>query len=105
MNEAARLRAAGNFTGAEQKLQALLVKNPADADAAMLLMRLYAQDLRQPAKAKEVLLALEKQPRVAVAHIDFAHMTEAIASMVGPLEWLVNTDFKPQWSKEGKPLD
>ncbi|HSY17045.1 MAG TPA: tetratricopeptide repeat protein [Candidatus Acidoferrales bacterium] len=72
LNEAARLRATGHFTDAEKKLQALLMKNPDDADAAMLLMRLYAQDLRQPAKAMEVLLALEKQPRVAVAHIDFA---------------------------------
>jgi len=31
-------------------------------------------------------------------------MTEAIASMVGPVKWLVNTDFKPQWAKDGKPL-
>jgi len=43
------------------------------------------------------------RPSDDLAHIDFAHMTEAIASMVGPLEWLVNTDFKPQWSKDGKP--
>src|SRR2546421_4604909 len=45
------------------------------------------------------------RPSDDLAHIDFAHMTEAIASMVGPLEWLVNTDFKPQWSKEGKPAE
>ena len=43
------------------------------------------------------------RPSDDLAHIDFAHMTEAIASMVGPVEWLVNTDFKPQWSKDGKP--
>jgi len=72
LNEAARLRAAGDFAGAETKLKSLLVKNPADADAAMLLMRLYAQDLRQPAKAAEVLRALEKQPHVVAAHIEYA---------------------------------
>ncbi|HYX28045.1 MAG TPA: M20/M25/M40 family metallo-hydrolase [Pyrinomonadaceae bacterium] len=43
------------------------------------------------------------RPSDDLAHIDFAHMTEAIASMVNPVEWLVNTDFKPQWTKDGKP--
>jgi Peptidase family M28 len=45
------------------------------------------------------------RPSDDLAHIDFAHMTEAIASMVGPIEWLVNTDFKPQWNKDGKPSE
>lgn len=43
------------------------------------------------------------RPSDDLAHVDFAHMTEAIASMVGPVRWLVNTNFKPQWSKDGKP--
>jgi hypothetical protein len=43
------------------------------------------------------------RPSDDLAHVDFAHMTEAIASMVGPVRWLVNSDFKPQWSKDGKP--
>ena len=43
------------------------------------------------------------RPSDDLAHIDFAHMTEAIASMVGPVKWLVNTDFKPHWTKDGKP--
>ncbi|MDX6305406.1 MAG: hypothetical protein QOI77_2375 [Blastocatellia bacterium] len=43
------------------------------------------------------------QPSDDLAHIDFAHMTEAIASMVAPVRWLVNTSFKPEWSKDGKP--
>ena len=43
------------------------------------------------------------QPSDDLAHIDFAHMTEAIQSMVEPVRWLVNTDFKPQWSENGKP--
>jgi len=43
------------------------------------------------------------RPSDDLAHVDFAHMTEAIASMVGPVRWLVNSDFKPRWSKDGKP--
>jgi acetylornithine deacetylase/succinyl-diaminopimelate desuccinylase-like protein len=45
------------------------------------------------------------RPSDDLAHIDFAHMTRAIASMVGPVKWLVNTDFKPQWTKDGKPSE
>jgi Zn-dependent M28 family amino/carboxypeptidase len=33
--------------------------------------------------------------------IDFNHMTSAIASMVGPIRWLADSEFKPQW-KEGQ---
>ena len=43
------------------------------------------------------------RPSDELGRVDFAHMTEAIGSMVVPVEWLVNTDFKPQWSKDGKP--
>jgi len=43
------------------------------------------------------------RPSDDLAHIDFPHMTEAIASMVEPVKWLVNSDFKPQWNKDGKP--
>ncbi len=43
------------------------------------------------------------QPSDDLAHIDFAHMTEAIESMVVPIIWLVNSDFKPQWNKDGRP--
>ena len=35
--------------------------------------------------------------------IDFPHMTQAIGSMVGPVEWLVNSDFKPAWNEGKKP--
>ncbi len=43
------------------------------------------------------------QPSDDLAHVDFAHMTEAIESMVEPVRWLVNSDFKPQWTKGGRP--
>jgi hypothetical protein len=35
--------------------------------------------------------------------IDFAHMTEAINSMVKPVQWLVNSNFKPAWVEGKKP--
>ena len=70
--EAARLRAQGKFAEAEQLLKSLLAKKTPDPGAAMLLVRLYAEDLRQPAKAHEVLRGLEKQPHFDAGHIEFA---------------------------------
>jgi aminopeptidase YwaD len=35
--------------------------------------------------------------------VDYAHMTESIASMVEPLWWLANTTFKPAWKPGKKP--
>ncbi len=35
--------------------------------------------------------------------IDFAHMTRAIDSMVKPVQWLVNSNFKPVWFAGKKP--
>lgn len=43
------------------------------------------------------------QPSDDVAHIDFKHMTDAIGSLIGPVEWLVNSDFKPEWNAGGRP--
>lgn len=38
-----------------------------------------------------------------VKTIDFAHMTRAINSMVKPIIWLVNSNFKPEWNEGMKP--
>jgi acetylornithine deacetylase/succinyl-diaminopimelate desuccinylase-like protein len=43
------------------------------------------------------------QPGDDVAHIDFAHMEKAIHSMLEPVEWLANSDFKPAWGEGRKP--
>jgi len=43
------------------------------------------------------------QPSDDIAHIDFQHMDDAIGSLLDPIEWLVNSDFKPQWNKDGQP--
>ena len=43
------------------------------------------------------------QPTDTVANISFQHMDEAIASMIGPVTWLANTDFTPEWVEGKKP--
>lgn len=43
------------------------------------------------------------RPSDDLAHIDFHHMAQAIASMVKPVKWLVDSDFKPEWVEGKKP--
>jgi hypothetical protein len=43
------------------------------------------------------------QPSDDLSHVDFEHMKQAISSMVEPVKWLVNTDWKPQWKGGMKP--
>lgn len=38
-----------------------------------------------------------------VKTIDFDHMTRAINSMVAPVQWLINTSFRPVWNEGKKP--
>jgi tetratricopeptide (TPR) repeat protein len=70
--EADRLRSQGRFQEAELILNSLLAQNPRNLDAAMMLMRLYAQDLHRPERAEEILRALERQPHMPSAHLEFA---------------------------------
>jgi Zn-dependent M28 family amino/carboxypeptidase len=43
------------------------------------------------------------QPSDEIRTINFAHMTNAIASMVEPIRWLADTNWKPTWNPGGKP--
>ena len=43
------------------------------------------------------------QPSDELGRIDFPHMQRAIASMFGPINWLANTTWKPNWLPNGKP--
>ncbi len=70
--EAHRLRSAGRWDEAEKVLQTLLAENPANMDAALMLMRLYAQDLKRPGKAAGVLQQLQAQPYIPAAAIEYA---------------------------------
>jgi len=73
LTDAYHLRMQGRFQEAESILKPLLVEDPRNVDAAMMLMRIYAQDLHHPQKAMEILEALAKQPHVSPAHIEFAY--------------------------------
>ena len=42
-------------------------------------------------------------PADDISKIDFAHMTDAIRSMVEPIRWLTNAAFKPAWNPGGRP--
>ena len=43
------------------------------------------------------------EPSDDLAHIDFQHMDAAIGSLLEPVSWLVNSDFRPEWKAGGKP--
>ena len=43
------------------------------------------------------------QPSDDVAHIDLKHMEQAIQSMVEPVQWLANSNFRPKWVEGKKP--
>ena len=70
--EAHQLRSEGKFTEAETVLKSLLLENPSNVDAALMLMRLYVRDLHRSDKAAEILRALEKQPHIPSAHLEYA---------------------------------
>jgi Zn-dependent M28 family amino/carboxypeptidase len=43
------------------------------------------------------------QPSDEIGTIDFAHMTDAISSMIEPVRWLANSTFRPEWKAGMKP--
>ena len=43
------------------------------------------------------------QPSDEVRLVDFAHMTDAIRSMLDPVRWLANSEFRPAWKAGMKP--
>jgi aminopeptidase YwaD len=43
------------------------------------------------------------QPSDDLAHINFKHMTAVIGSLIGPIEWLVNSSFTPEWKAGRRP--
>jgi hypothetical protein len=43
-------------------------------------------------------------PADEIRFIDFTHMTDAIRSMLAPVQWLANSTFKPDWLPGMKPV-
>ena len=72
LSEPHQLRSEGRFIEAVPLLKSMLERNPRDTEAAILLMRLYVQDLHQRGLADEVLRQLEEQPQMPAAQIEFA---------------------------------
>ncbi|HEU6446924.1 MAG TPA: tetratricopeptide repeat protein [Verrucomicrobiae bacterium] len=69
--QADQLRKYGQFQEAQLILKSLLFKNPANVEAAAMLARLYAQDMKQSDKARTVLEHLKKQPHISEGHLEF----------------------------------
>lgn len=38
-----------------------------------------------------------------VGKVDFAHMVDAVRSMLEPIRWIANSTFTPAWTAEGRP--
>jgi aminopeptidase YwaD len=38
-----------------------------------------------------------------VESIDLPFMAEVIQSLIGPIRWLANSDFRPEWNPGQKP--
>ena len=43
------------------------------------------------------------RPSDDLAHIDFPHMNAVISFLIPAIEWLANSNFKPEWKPGGKP--
>jgi aminopeptidase YwaD len=43
------------------------------------------------------------QPNDDLAHLDLPFMTAAIQSLIEPVRWLADSDFKPEWNPGGRP--
>lgn len=43
------------------------------------------------------------RPSDDLSHIDFNHMEQAIHSMLKPVKWLADSEFKPEWVEGKKP--
>ena len=43
------------------------------------------------------------QPSDDLSRIDFAHMAQAIESLIDPVQWLLDSDFVPAWNPGGAP--
>jgi hypothetical protein len=66
-----RLRSRGCYQEAKSQLLRLLRHNPDNMAAAVMLVRVYAQDLHERDKAEKLINSLEKKPFISNGVIDF----------------------------------
>jgi Zn-dependent M28 family amino/carboxypeptidase len=43
------------------------------------------------------------QPSDELSTIDFPHLVRAVSSMIEPIRWLADTEWRPSWNPGGKP--
>jgi len=43
------------------------------------------------------------QPSDEPGILDYGHMADTIGSLIDPIRWLLDSDFRPRWTKDGKP--
>jgi len=71
LQEARRLRAAGDFRAAEEILKVLVERDPASTEAVVALANLYIRDLREPQKALPLYQqALQRTPNRPSLHVN-----------------------------------
>ena len=75
--EADRLRTQGNLTQAEATLSNLLKKEPSNQAAALMLMRLYAEDMQRRGLAEAELSRIMNQRHIPPAFIEYARRSIA----------------------------
>jgi thioredoxin-like negative regulator of GroEL len=75
--EADRLRTQGNLTQAEVKLTDLLKQEPSNQAAALMLMRLYAEDRQRRDLAEAELSRITNQRHIPPAFIEYARRSIA----------------------------
>jgi hypothetical protein len=53
--------------------------------------------------SSDALYAQYHKPGDEPGILDYGHMADAIGSLVEPIRWLLSSEFRPRWNKDGKP--
>jgi len=53
--------------------------------------------------AGDVLFPQYHRPSDEPKILDYGHMSDTIGSLVEPIRWLLDSDFHPRWTKDGRP--
>jgi hypothetical protein len=80
--EAQKMRDEGHYLQAENRLNQLLKEEPRNLQAGVLLMQLYARNLRNSKKAYTLLHAFEQQTGIPAGFTDYVH--QCIGEWIDP---------------------
>ncbi|PYQ03099.1 MAG: aminopeptidase, partial [Acidobacteria bacterium] len=53
--------------------------------------------------SSDALYAQYHRPGDEPGILDYGHMADAIASLIDPIRWLLDSDYRPRWMPGGKP--